>query len=148
MKVVPCYNVIQNRIKAEFTIALQVVMFIEYKYQHTTKDKYNFQLKNRHHACKHTMCTSMNTLKGPILVMHQIAYHKQLKLKVTLYKTVIIYTTVGILAGIRPCGTIVLLAELFTAESKSQVYAHLHEFLRINPSVAEKLGRFTCACIS
>ena len=46
-----------------------------------------------------------------------------------------------------------LLAELFTAESKSQVYAHLHEFLRVNPSVAENLGWFThmdyvCACLN
>ena len=30
----------------------------------------------------------------------------------------------------RPCGVIVLLAELFRAESNSQVYANVHEFLR------------------
>lgn len=48
---------------------------------------------------------------------------------------------IGILAGVRPCGIIVLLAELFKAESKSQVYACLHEFLRRHPHVMEKLGK-------
>ena len=48
----------------------------------------------------------------------------------------------GILAGLRPCGVIVLLAELFTSESKSQVYAYLHEFLRDNLSVSNKLGKY------
>ena len=45
---------------------------------------------------------------------------------------------VGILAGIRPCGVIVLLAELFSSESKSQVYAHLH---RKNPAFSNNLGK-------
>ena len=40
-----------------------------------------------------------------------------------------------------PCGIIVLLAELFKTESKSQVYACLHEFFRIHPHVMEKLGK-------
>ena len=48
----------------------------------------------------------------------------------------------GILAGIRPCGIIVLLAELFTAESKSQVYANLHQLLRKNPCISKNLGTF------
>lgn len=47
---------------------------------------------------------------------------------------------IGILAAVRPCGIIVLLAELFRAESKSQVYANLHEFLRKQPNVSENLG--------
>ena len=46
----------------------------------------------------------------------------------------------GILAEMRPCGMIVLLAELYSSESKSQVYAHLHEFLRINATVSQTLG--------
>lgn len=49
---------------------------------------------------------------------------------------------VGILAGLRPCGVIVLLSELFTSESKPQVYAYLHEFLTNNPSVSNKLGKY------
>jgi hypothetical protein len=70
-----------------------------------------------------------------------------------LTKTII----VGILAGVRPCGVIVLLAELFRAESTSQVYATLHEFLRNHEHVFEKLGKQTfqslcsnvnCACIA
>lgn len=48
---------------------------------------------------------------------------------------------IGILAGVRPCGIIVLLAELFRAESKSQVYANLHEFLRKHPHVSENIGK-------
>ena len=31
-------------------------------------------------------------------------------------------------------------AELFKAESKSQVYANLHEFLRKHPHVLENMG--------
>lgn len=31
-----------------------------------------------------------------------------------------------------PCGVITLIRELFNAESKSQVYAHLHQFLQKN----------------
>ena len=49
----------------------------------------------------------------------------------------------GILAGVRPCGVIVLLAELFRAESKSQVYANLHEFMRRHPRVLENIGMST-----
>ena len=49
----------------------------------------------------------------------------------------------GILAGVRPCGIIVLLAELFRAESKSQVYANLHEFMRRHPRVLENIGKST-----
>ena len=46
----------------------------------------------------------------------------------------------GILAAVRPCGIIVLLAELFTSESKSQVYANLHEYLRKHSAVSQSLG--------
>ena len=34
----------------------------------------------------------------------------------------------------------VLFSELNSAESKSQVYANLHEFLRTNPTATSKLG--------
>ena len=37
---------------------------------------------------------------------------------------------IGILAGMWPCGVITLIRELFIAESKSQVYGHLHQFLQ------------------
>ena len=46
----------------------------------------------------------------------------------------------GILAGMRPCGIIVLLNELFTAESKSQVYGCLHNYYRLHPSTAQSIG--------
>jgi len=46
----------------------------------------------------------------------------------------------GILIGMRPCGMIILFSELFTAESKTQVYANLHEFLRKNSKAAKNLG--------
>ena len=48
---------------------------------------------------------------------------------------------VGILAGIRPCGIIVLLSELFTSESKAQVYANLHQFLQQFPQVSSSIGK-------
>ena len=48
---------------------------------------------------------------------------------------------VGILAGMRPCGIVVLFTELFNAESKSQVYASLHEFLRRHSSVSKNIGK-------
>ena len=34
---------------------------------------------------------------------------------------------VGIVVGAWPCGTIVMLGELFGAESKAQVYGTIHE---------------------
>ena len=40
----------------------------------------------------------------------------------------------------RPCGVIVLLSELFCTESKSQVYATLHEYFRRNPVASNNLG--------
>ena len=40
-----------------------------------------------------------------------------------------ILSTPGVLAGMRPCGIVVMLKELFSAESKLQVYAALHELL-------------------
>lgn len=50
---------------------------------------------------------------------------------------------VGIVAGIRPCGVIVLLAELFSSDSKSQVYACLHEYMRKHPCVSADIGKQT-----
>ena len=45
------------------------------------------------------------------------------------------------MVGMRPCGMIFLLAELFKSESKSQVYANLHEFLRKHPCVSNNIGK-------
>ena len=44
------------------------------------------------------------------------------------------------LAGMRPCGIIVLLSELLSTESKLQVYVTLHEYFRRNPVVSNNLG--------
>ena len=38
------------------------------------------------------------------------------------------------------CGIVVLMQELFTAESKSQVYAALHELLSNYPSISQSLS--------
>ena len=54
--------------------------------------------------------------------------------------------TVGVLAGMRPCGMIVLLNELFTAESKTQVYGSLHNFYRMHPAIAHKIGKSSTNC--
>lgn len=59
------------------------------------------------------------------------------------------FVCAGILAGMRPCGIIVLVGELFVAESKTQVYGFLHNFFSRHPKVIEKLGivlRFYTAC--
>ena len=45
------------------------------------------------------------------------------------------------MVGMRPCGLIILLAELFSAESISQIYANLHEHLRSNSNVASNLRK-------
>ena len=42
----------------------------------------------------------------------------------------------GILAVATPCGIVVDVKELFNSESKTQVYAHLHQILK-NPSMAK-----------
>jgi len=41
----------------------------------------------------------------------------------------------------RPCGVIVLFSELFSTESKSQVYATLHEYFQRNPVASNNLGK-------
>lgn len=47
----------------------------------------------------------------------------------------------GVLAGIWPCGVVVLLREIYIAESKAQVYGHLHEFLKDHPDTAQSLSK-------
>ena len=54
----------------------------------------------------------------------------------------ILYSILGILAGIRPCGIVVMLTELFTAESKSQVYVALHELLTNHTNIASNLSEY------
>ena len=48
----------------------------------------------------------------------------------------------GVLTGMWPCRIIVLVAELFWAESKFRVYAAIHEFLRRNPTVPSTISAF------
>ena len=40
-----------------------------------------------------------------------------------------------------PCGIVVMFAELFTAESKSQVYAALHQLLSNHKTVSSRLSK-------
>ena len=47
---------------------------------------------------------------------------------------------IGILAGMRPCGVIVLLSKLFTTQSKTQVYGCLHNYYSHHPTIASKIG--------
>ena len=49
---------------------------------------------------------------------------------------------VGLLAGIWPCGMITMLSELYIAESKTQVYAALHDYLSRNSSIFSELSEF------
>ena len=41
-----------------------------------------------------------------------------------------------------PCAILVLFHELFIAESKSQVYAAIHELLRSHSSIANSLSKY------
>jgi hypothetical protein len=45
----------------------------------------------------------------------------------------------GILAVAKPCGIVVDVKELFNSESKTQVYAHLHQLLQ--KSTMAKTGK-------
>ena len=49
----------------------------------------------------------------------------------------------GILAGMRPCETIVLLGELFGSESVSQVYGNIHIFFNGNVQARENLRGYS-----
>ena len=57
----------------------------------------------------------------------------------------IILCYAGILAGIKTCGVIVLLSELFTSESKTQVYGSLHQYFQQHPRLSETIGMGDCA---
>lgn len=52
------------------------------------------------------------------------------------------YAYTGILAAMWPCGVITFVQELFLAESKSQVYGHLHQYLQSNPETASHLSEW------
>ena len=56
-------------------------------------------------------------------------------------KLCVVYLFTGVLAVMWPCGTIVLLAELFRAESKSQVYAIVHELLSKHTDLLDNLSK-------
>ena len=47
----------------------------------------------------------------------------------------------GVLAGLWPCGIVVMLSELFSAESKSQVFAALYELLSNNRDALNDLSK-------
>ena len=54
---------------------------------------------------------------------------------------------IEILAGSRPCGIIVFLSDLFTAELKTQVYGCLHNYYSLHPSTANSIGRMITNCV-
>ena len=51
------------------------------------------------------------------------------------------FLSIGVLAGMWPCGVITSVCELFLSESKSQVYGHLHDFLKSAPETASHLSK-------
>ena len=50
------------------------------------------------------------------------------------------YIHVGVLAGMRSCGIIVLLNELVSSESNSQVYGCLCNYYALHPNAAREIG--------
>ena len=61
---------------------------------------------------------------------------------VHLFSLILLACTTGVLAAMYPCGMILVLAELFRAESKSQVYGVIHEFLSNHANVAANISKF------
>ena len=55
---------------------------------------------------------------------------------------IVLFHNAGILAGIHPCGVITMISELFGAESKGQVYGHLHSFFFENKQATKSLGKY------
>ena len=47
---------------------------------------------------------------------------------------------IGILAGMRPCGIILFVTELFISESISQVYGYLHNYCSLYPNTFNNIG--------
>ena len=52
------------------------------------------------------------------------------------------YLLTGIVAGMWPCGVITFLSELYVAESKTQVYGALHDFMQKNTAHLSQLRMF------
>lgn len=49
----------------------------------------------------------------------------------------------GVLATMWPCGIITSLSELYSAESKSLVYAYLHDFYNDCPDVSSNIRKYS-----
>ena len=50
--------------------------------------------------------------------------------------------SIGVLAGIWPCGVVIFVAELFVSESKSQVYGILHDFCQTNADSTKNISKY------
>ena len=50
--------------------------------------------------------------------------------------------------GAWPCGTVVMVGELYGAESKSQVYGTIHTFLQENQQATNELGKILNTCVN
>ena len=51
-------------------------------------------------------------------------------------------SSIGILAGIWPCGVICVLSELYQSESLAHIYGILHDFLHENSTKLDNLGKY------
>ena len=52
----------------------------------------------------------------------------------------LMFLIAGVLAGMWPCGIVIMLTELFTAESLSQVYAAIHELFTNHSAITKNLS--------
>ena len=59
----------------------------------------------------------------------------------TEHTTMSMLLLIGVLAGMWPCGIIILLDELFNAESKSQVCGILHQYISSFPQTANSIRK-------
>ena len=92
--------------------------------------------------CRLTLYTeSLGTV--PATHFHKYCHNYRKLCAFVQYKVMYFNSTIcpGILGGMWPCGIITLVREIFLAESKSQVYAHLHDFLQGAPETSSRLSK-------
>ena len=90
----------------------------------------------------YAICTCRLTLRIPLvgIFWRQKCNYNNVHVTASVYN---IYGALylGVFAGMRPCGVIVLLTELFIAESNTQVYGSLHNYYANHPMQQKGLVR-------
>ena len=90
----------------------------------------------------YAICTCRLTLRIPLvgIFWRQKCNYNNVHVTASVYN---IYGALylGVFAGMRPCGVIVLQTELFIAESNTQVYGSLHNYTANHPNAVKRIGK-------